>query len=116
MWGRINQTNRSVIKEDYLRLQMPNTKYPQSEISALLVALKENSNDPAIFSKIRAKILALHFGILKDLDLEKRQDQQSQIEAMVAAIGFNRASLDFLLGELTISANLLNAVIRSLEK
>jgi hypothetical protein len=91
-------------------------KYQQSEISTLLVALKENSENPAVFSKIRAKILSLHFGILKDVDLEKLLDQQSQIEAKVAATGFNRASLDFLLGELTISANLLNSVIRRLEE
>lgn len=95
---------------------MINVNYQQSEISTLLVALKENSENPAVFSKIRGDILSLHFGALKDGNLQKILDQQSQIESKVAVAGFNSASLDFLLGELTISSNLLNAVVRRLEE
>lgn len=94
---------------------MPTDKFRLAEISALLVALKENANDPATFSKIRAKVLALNFEISDGADREKLQQQQAQIDAMVAVNGFNQASVKLLLNELEISANLLNTTARRLD-
>jgi hypothetical protein len=90
-------------------------KAQQSEISALLVALKESASDPATFSILRAKLLALHFEGLDSAELIKLQDKQAQIEAMVTVSGFNQASVNLLLDELSASANLLNSVIRSID-
>ena len=95
---------------------MSNLNPIQSEISALLIALKQNARDPAAFAALRAKVLALHFGTVRTKDLEKIQHFQDQIEEHLAINGFNQTSIEWLLDQIMERVELLRSLVLSIEK
>lgn len=94
---------------------MSNLSPFQSEIAALLIALRQNAHDPTTFAALRAKILALHFGTVRTEDLAKIQSFQDQIEGHLAINGFNQTSVVWLLDQIKERVELLRSLVLRIE-